>query len=290
MQVTIDTGAGFCFGVEQAIRKAENELSPGEKLYCLEDLVHNTTEMQRLRDAGLEVVSHDELLRIPGKRLMLRAHGEPPSTYLLAKQLGIELVDATCPIVMKLQERIRRDYEESSGAIQLVIIGKEGHPEVTGLRGQTNNQAIVVGSEAEIDRIDFSRPVRLYAQTTIDQMVYDSLAEAIRKKMTEQGNEDLVVNRSFCRQVSGRSKGIRSFAASHDVILFVSDPKSSNGAFLFQVCREANPRSYFICEPSDVDYSWLDGAQTVGITGATSTPAWLMQQVADAITSGGVIN
>jgi 4-hydroxy-3-methylbut-2-en-1-yl diphosphate reductase len=284
MKVTVDPDAGFCFGVENAIAVAESELATGRKLYCLEDIVHNSTELHRLMELGLQMISHADIPGYAGERVLVRAHGEPPETFRIAEENKIIVIDATCPIVTKLQERIGKCYAEESGKnIQIVLFGKKGHAEITGLMGHAGNKAIVVSGDEDLGSLDFSRPVRLYSQTTMDIDAYEEIAEKIKDRMQELLNDDLVVNNSYCRQVSRRSHTLREFAASHDVVIFVSDKKSSNGTFLFNVCKAVNEKCYFINDPTDIEPAWFAGTSFVGITGATSTPSWLMQRVADAI-------
>ena len=284
MNVTIDPDAGFCFGVDRAIATAETELAKKGKLYCLDEIVHNTSELERLKAEGLTIISHAELPGLSGERVMIRAHGEPPGTFALAGELGIELIDATCPIVIKLQQKIRKSYEEDfpKGA-QIVIFGKKGHAEVVGLSGQTGGNAIIISGAADLNLPDLSKPVRLFAQTTMDHDAYESIAGQLRAKMKLLKNDDLIVNNSFCRQVSGRSANLKEFASSNDLVLFVSDRKSSNGAFLFNVCRSVNKNSYFIHERSELIPAWFSETESVGITGATSTPVWLMNDIAEAV-------
>lgn len=280
----VDPDAGFCFGVENAVAIAETELAVSNSLYCLEDIVHNSTELQRLVESGLKIVSHDDLPAISGERVLIRAHGEPPETFRMAEEQKIRVLDATCPIVTKLQERIGKCYREESGKnIQIVIFGKKGHAEVLGLSGHAGNQALVVSSAKDLELIDFTRPVRLYSQTTMDIDAYEKIADLIKTNMQAHENDDLVVNNSYCRQVSRRSHTLREFAAEYDVVIFVSDTKSSNGAFLFNVCKSVNHRSHFVHDESELDPSWFYGESSVGVTGATSTPSWLMQRVAEAI-------
>jgi 4-hydroxy-3-methylbut-2-enyl diphosphate reductase len=283
MDVTVDPEAGFCFGVERAIAIAQTELVKSGKLYCLEDIVHNTAELERLKEAGLTVITHADLPAMAGQRVILRAHGEPPETFAMAESLGIGIIDATCPIVAKLQERIRKsNKDEASSGAQIVIFGKKGHPEVTGLIGQTDN-AVVISKADDLSMLDFSRPIRLYSQTTMDHDAFEAMAALIKARMQKLKNDNLIVNNSLCRQVAGRSYSLKEFASSFDVVIFVSDKKSSNGAFLFNVCRSANPNCYFIHEPSEINPDWFNEARSVGITGATSTPQWLMEEIAGAV-------
>ncbi len=281
MKVTVDPDAGFCFGVENAIAVAESELATHPVLYCLEDIVHNKTELQRLIDLGLKVISKEDLPNLSGKYVLVRAHGEAPETFRIAEENKVKMIDATCPIVTKLQERIGKCFKEDSGKkIQIVIFGKKGHAEVIGLLGHAGNIGVVVSDEKDLEQLDYSRPVRLYSQTTMDIEAYEEIALIIKERMKEHFNDDLVVNNSYCRQVSRRSQTLRIYAARHDVLIFVSDPKSSNGIFLFNVCKNANPRSYFVKGESDIDSKWFQLTDTIGITGATTTPSWLIQGVA----------
>jgi len=284
MKVTVDPDAGFCFGVENAIAMAESELAVSPKLYCLEDMVHNATELHRLMELGLQMISHADLPGYAGEKVLVRAHGEPPETFRMAEENRIKIIDATCPIVTKLQERIGKCFKEESGKnIQIVIFGKKGHAEVIGLMGHAGNKAIVISNSDDFIQLDFSRPVRLYSQTTMDIDTYEEIAEQIKERMLTFMNDDLVVNNSYCRQVSRRSHTLREFAAAHEVLIFVSDEKSSNGAFLFNVCKTVNEKSYFIHDVTGLDPLWYKGVDSVGVTGATSTPSWLMQRVADSI-------
>lgn len=284
MHVTIDPDAGFCFGVEKAIRTAEAQLDHQQSLYCLGDLVHNKAELDRLRKKGLTIISRQDLSQMEGARILLRAHGEPPETYRLASQAGVSILDATCPIVLKLQQKIRETVlAHQDEAIQVVIFGKKGHPEVEGLLGHSAGKAIVVHNEADLDQLNYTIPIYLFSQTTMSNEEYRIISELIRERMNAYSNEKLVISKSFCRQVSGRTESIKKFAASHDVIIFASDRNSSNGAFLFQVCFAANSRSYFIHNASEIDATWLKNADSIGVTGATSTPGWLMDEIAGTI-------
>ena len=277
MTVEIDNDSGFCFGVLSAIGKAEDELRHGGRLFCLGDIVHNGIECERLQGLGLQTINHEQLSSLKGAKVLLRAHGEPPSTYQTAQRNGITLIDATCPVVLKLQQRIHRQYQEldpSNG--QIVIFGQKGHAEVLGLVGQTDGTAIVIESADEIDRIDFSKDIFLYSQTTKSASGYNQLIEKIAERVP-QGRK-FIHNNTVCGQVSHRRENIREFASRHDVILFVSGRKSSNGKVLFNECLNVNPRSYMIEDKEDIDFSILEGAESVGICGATSTPKWLMEK------------
>ncbi len=280
--VEIDASSGFCHGVVGAIRKAEEELERTDvPLYCLGDIVHNNDEVERLERKGLSTITHDDLPRLKGARVLLRAHGEPPSTYDLARSLGIEIVDATCPVVLMLQRRIKETYDNDSSHPQIVIYGKAGHAEVNGLVGQTNGEAIVVENLSQLDRIDFNRDIALYSQTT---MSLSGFAEMTRE--IERRKADGVEFRYFdtiCRQVANRVNHLRDFAAAHDVVLFVAGVKSSNGKVLFKECLDVNPRTYLVSGSADFDAAWIENAASIGICGATSTPRWLMEQVRDTV-------
>jgi len=282
MTVEIDNDSGFCFGVLSAIGKAEDELRHGGRLFCLGDIVHNGMECERLQGLGLQTINHEQLSSLKGVKVLLRAHGEPPSTYQTAQRNGITLIDATCPVVLKLQQRIHRQYQEldpSTG--QIVIFGQKGHAEVLGLVGQTDGTAIVIESADDIDRIDFSKDIFLYSQTTKSASSYSQLIEKIAQRVPS--DRKFVHNNTVCGQVSHRRENIREFASRHDVILFVSGRKSSNGKVLFSECLNVNPRSFMIESREDIDINILDGAQSVGICGATSTPKWLMEECRDYI-------
>lgn len=284
MKVTIDPGSGFCFGVNRAIQTAEAELQAGNPVYCLGEMVHNKVQMDQLKAKGLKVIAHDDLPALKGQKVMVRAHGEPPETFKLLKDLGITVLDATCPIVTKLQERINESFISGRPTnSQVVIYGKSGHAEVAGLNGNAGNAAIIVSSKEEFEKIDFSKPIRLFSQTTMDAEGYQSIGETILQRMNENGNNDLVVNKSVCRQVSGRAPALRSFAAAHEVIIFIGGSNSANGAYLFSVCKTINERSYYISNSEDIDIKWFEGSNSVGVTGATSTPGWLIEQVAQSI-------
>lgn len=278
--VEVDKESGFCPGVVSAIQKAEVELQTRPKLYCLGDIVHNSMEVKRLEDQGLVTISREELSKLHDTKVLLRAHGEPPSTYQLAAAQGIEIVDATCPVVLQLQKKIRRIFEQEPDS-QIVIYGKHGHAEVVGLVGQTQNAAIVVERDEELDKIDFSRPVRLFSQTTMSVDGFRQLSAEIAQRMTDPSQ--LQTYDTICRQVANRIPHMREFASRHDVVLFVSGRKSSNGKALFEVCRSANARSFFVSQPEEVSLDMLAEAKSIGICGATSTPRWQMEQVANYV-------
>lgn len=280
MKIEIDEGSGFCFGVTTAIKKAEEELATGSELYCLGDIVHNGMECERLHNMGLKTINHDEFATLHDKKVLLRAHGEPPSTYLEAQANGIEIIDATCPVVLQLQRRIKRQYDANPEA-QIVIFGKNGHAEVLGLVGQTDQKAIVIEHADEACRLDFSRDIYLYSQTTKSLDEFHAIIDYIQAHISPEATF-----KSFdtiCRQVANRMPNICSFATKHDLILFVSGRKSSNGKVLFNECRRVNANSYLIEGPEEIKSEWLEGVTTVGICGATSTPKWLMEKCREAI-------
>ncbi len=287
MQVTIDPHSGFCFGVVYAIGVAERELHKNPLLYCLGDLVHNNMEVERLKKAGLVIISREDLYELYDCKVLIRAHGEPPETYKIALQNRIELIDASCPIVLNLQNAIRRAYLEMLQRDgQVVIYGKEGHAEVKALIGQTQETAVVIGNEDDLVKIDFSRPVRFYSQTTKSVDGFHKMVKMIGDRMeaVSMGKPvDFEWNDTVCRQVSNRSAKIREFAEEYDVVVFVSDQKSSNGMVLFQECKNINPLTKLVSGFSEVERAWFDNARTVGICGATSTPFWLMEEIANGI-------
>lgn len=280
MIIEIDSESGFCFGVTTAIFKAEEELDKTGHLYCLGDIVHNSNEVERLKKKGLETITHEQLSQLHDVKVLLRAHGEPPATYNIARRNNIEIIDATCPVVLQLQRRINKSYnaEQSDGRPpQVVIYGKRGHAEVNGLVGQTDGNALVIESLAEIDKIDFKRDIYLYSQTTKSLQGFKAIVEEIKKRIGEG-----VEFRSYdtiCRSVANRIPQIRQFASRHELILFVCGSKSSNGKILFGECLDANPNSHMISNESEILPEWLSGKKSIGICGATSTPRWLMNQV-----------
>ena len=287
MNINIDANSGCCFGVVYAIQMAEDELEENGKLYCLGDIVHNNMEVDRLKSKGLEIINHEQLKELKDAKVLIRAHGEPPSTYLIAAQNNIELIDASCPVVLKLQNRVRSGFdatEESGG--QLVIFGKEGHAEVNGLVGQTGGKAIVVMTEADLDKIDYTKPIQLFSQTTKSTKGFMNLKKQIENRIIAAGGDDKLLfeaNDTLCRQVSNREPQLKVFAQNHDVIVFVSGQKSSNGRVLFETCKAENEKSYFISEPSELNPAWFENAQNIGICGATSTPMWLMESIQENI-------
>ena len=282
MLIEIDDKSGFCFGVVRAITEAESALSDGGEVSSLGDIVHNRMEVQRLEALGLKTVTHSDLPTLGGKRLFIRAHGEPPRTYRTARELGIEIIDATCPVVARLQRRVVEAYEEMAPrGGQVVILGKRGHAEVVGLTGQVEDRAIVVERKEDLEQIDFTRPVFFLSQTTQSIALFEQLGDEILRRHASP--DEVRIVDTICRQVSGREQHLEGFAARFDVVIFVCGRKSSNGKVLFEVCRRTNPRSYNIEEAGELDPAWLEGVSTVGICGATSTPKWLMEQVRDRI-------
>ena len=282
MRVEIDKRSGFCFGVIKTIKSAESELKLADKLYCLGDIVHNGMEVERLEKMGLHSISREEYMELKDCKVLIRAHGEPPETYEHAKKNNIELIDATCPVVLTLQEKVKGSYEKIKNQNgQIVIFGKKGHAEIIGLDGQVDKNAVVLESIEDVNLIDFSRPVSLYSQTT--KRVEDFYAIAEKVKASMKPGVPLEIKDSICRQVSNRVPNLKQFAKQFDVLLFVAGHKSSNGRYLFTVCKEENPQTYHISRTSEIDTDWLKGAESVGICGATSTPNWLMEEVAEWI-------
>ena len=279
IQIEIDNGSGFCFGVTTAIKKAEEELAQGETLYCLGDIVHNGMECERLHQMGLITINHDDLRELHDVKVLLRAHGEPPETYELARQNNIEIIDATCPVVLKLQKRIKEQYELGSG--QIVIFGKKGHAEVLGLVGQTQSNAIVIENFDEVEKLDFSRDIYLYSQTTKSLDEFHRIIDYIQTHISSEARFQSFD--TICRSVANRMPNISLFAAKHDLVLFVCGRKSSNGKVLFNECLRVNPNTHLVEGPEEIDPQWLDGISTVGICGATSTPKWLMEQCRDKL-------
>lgn len=282
--VEIDSRSGFCHGVVTAIRKAEEELDRSDApLYCLGDIVHNSDEVERLERKGLSTITHSDLGRLAGARVLLRAHGEPPSTYAEAESLGIEIVDATCPVVLQLQRRIKAAYDAPGPRPQIVIYGKAGHAEVNGLVGQTDGEAIVVENPGQLDRVDFNRDIALYSQTTMSLQGLAAMVDEINRRKAP--GISFTYHDTICRQVANRVNHLREFASAHDVILFVAGAKSSNGKVLFKECLDVNPRSYLLSHSGDFDPAWISEAGSIGICGATSTPRWLMEEVRDSVNS-----
>ncbi len=282
LNIEIDEHSGFCFGVTTAIRKAEEELQKGEKLYCLGDIVHNRIECDRLERMGLITINHDEFRKLHNAKVLLRAHGEPPATYETAKQNNLEIIDATCPVVLKLQQRIKKKWQETKGTeSQIVIYGQAGHAEVLGLVGQTHGAAIVIEKSSQIDCIDKNKDTYIYSQTTKSLEGYKQVMHEIKEYINS--DKQCESFNTVCGQVANRLDGIGSFAKSHELIFFVCGKKSSNGRILFDECRKMNPNSYQIEGPEDLDLTLTRGVESIGICGATSTPKWLMENCRQAI-------
>ena len=294
MKVTIDKNSGYCFGVEFAIQMAEDEMLDGNNLYCLGDIVHNDMEVQRLHKKGLRIIDRNDLTKLRDCKVLIRAHGEPPETYQLALANNIELVDASCPVVLKLQNRVKNAFdhvEDIEG--QIVIYGQPGHAEVIGLTGQTRGKAIIVMHDEDLDKIDFTRPVTLFSQTTKSTKGFYRIKAIIEERLAQANNSldtvEFHANDSICRQVLNREPQLQRFAQEQDVIIFVSSKKSSNGKALYSVCLAENERSYFIANEDELQPEWFADAEHVGVCGATSTPMWLMEQVATGIRSLDVL-
>lgn len=282
VRIDIDSNSGFCFGVVTAIAKAEEELATNAPLYCLGDIVHNSEEVLRLRAKGLRTITHADLESLRGARVLLRAHGEPPSTYHMANRNDITIVDATCPVVLKLQQRIKKAYDQARSEgrhLQIVIYGQSGHAEVNGLVGQTDGSAIVIENADQLDRIDFDTDISIYSQTTKSLDGFKDIIERIAARVAPGVRFEY--SDTICRQVANRVELLRDFARTHDVILFVAGEKSSNGKILFKECHDVNSRTFMISSPENLDSEWLKDAVSVGICGATSTPRWLMERVAE---------
>lgn len=289
MQVTIDEYSGFCFGVTSAIEAAERELQKGQ-LFCLGDIVHNGQEVERLDKLGLETIDYDDLRTLHNVRVLLRAHGEPPSTYHIARRNNIDIIDASCPVVLHLQKRIRETYQSLHGkntGAQIVIFGKKGHAEVIGLEGQTNNTAIVIEHMADLNKIDFTRPIYLFSQTTKSVEEFETIVEEIKKQSTAH----FEYHNTICKNVANRVKRLQAFAQSNDVVIFVGGQKSSNAKVLYNNCLEVNPSTIFVSSTEDITTDILQlchQAERVGICGATSTPKWLMENVKQHIENHGI--
>lgn len=278
--IEIDGKSGFCFGVSHAINKAEEQLQKGEKLVTLGDIVHNQKEIERLEAQGMKTLSYSDFETLENKKVLFRAHGEPPESYERAKANNLQVIDGTCPVVLKLQERVRNAWEAMKKVNgQVIIFGKKGHAEVIGLAGQTGNQALIISSIDDLSAIDFNRPIELFSQTTSSIHAYQYLIDQIQKK-AKAGFRN---NDTICRQVSNREPRLRSFVKNFDVFIFVGGKKSSNAKFLYQICKETNPNSYLISNADEIDFNWFSNKKKAGISGATSTPLWLMQQVAEFI-------
>jgi 4-hydroxy-3-methylbut-2-enyl diphosphate reductase len=290
MVVEIDRQSGFCFGVQNAVEIAEKALSKGEKVFSLGPIVHNDKEVERLSTLGLVSIDHEEFNKLKNCKVLIRAHGEPPETYTIADKNNITIIEATCPIVKRLQSKIKDTWHKTNvGMGQVVIFGKPGHAEVVGLLGQINNEGILVSGPEDIPKIDITRPVYLFAQTTMSVKGYNHFTDILRSKIRESGISDpdqiLTVNRTICGQVSNREPHLMSFARKHDIIIFVSGRESSNGKMLYSVCKNINPDTYLISSPEELDKSWFTGKKLAGICGATSTPKWLIENIQDIISN-----
>jgi 4-hydroxy-3-methylbut-2-enyl diphosphate reductase len=290
MKVEIDSKSGFCFGVQNAVEIAEKALQKGEKVFSLGPIVHNDREMERLSSMGLVSINHEEYRKLRNCKVLIRAHGEPPETYETAEKNNITIIEATCPIVKRLQSKIRNAWlATKEGRGQVVIFGKEGHAEVVGLQGQINNEGIIVSGPDDLDRVDVTHPVNLFSQTTMSVKGYNRLVEMLRERMKEKGicdtEKNLISNRTICGQVSNREPHLKVFAKKHDTIVFVSGKESSNGRMLYSVCRDVNPDTHFVSSPEEIDRSWFKNKRSVGICGATSTPKWLIEKVRDIVSN-----
>ena len=282
MKIEIDNNSGFCFGVMRATTTAESELSKEQPLYCLGDIVHNGQEVERLTKLGLTTIDHTQLAQLQNARVLLRAHGEPPHTYELAHKNNITIIDATCPVVLKLQQKIKQAYNNHPEA-QIVIYGKIGHAEVIGLEGQTNGNAIVIEDENDLHKINFNQPIILFSQTTKSIEGFNKLVEIIKTKITD--NLHFEYHDTICRNVANRIPNIKEFASQFDVVLFVAGAKSSNGKVLFNECLSVNPRTYLVSSAEELNPEWLKDVESIGICGATSTPKWLMETIKQKVTT-----
>lgn len=290
MVVEIDRQSGFCFGVQNAVEIAEKALLNGEKVFSLGPIVHNDKEVDRLSSLGLVSINHEEFEKLKNCKVLIRAHGEPPETYKIAEENNLTIIEATCPIVKRLQSKIRETWlKTKEGAGQVVIFGKPGHAEVVGLLGQINNEGILVSGPYDFSKIDISKPVYLFSQTTMSVKEYSNLSDILRTKMEEKGifepGKSLVINKTICGQVSNREPHLKTFAKKHDTIIFVSGSESSNGKMLYSVCKNVNQDTHFVSSPDEIDKSWFTGKKSVGICGATSTPKWLIENIHDIISN-----
>jgi 4-hydroxy-3-methylbut-2-enyl diphosphate reductase len=290
MVIEIDKNSGFCFGVQNAVEIAEKALRAGEKVFSLGPIVHNDREVERLLTMGLKSIDHDQFRNLRNCKVLIRAHGEPPETYITAQENNITIIEATCPIVKRLQSKIKQTWlktREDNG--QIVIFGKPGHAEVVGLLGQTNNEGILVSKPEDYTKIDVSRPVYVFAQTTMSVKDFRTFTERLELRIREEGNQDpasiLKVNNTICGQVSNREPRLIEFSRKHDVIIFVGGKESSNGKILYSVCKNINPDTHFVSSPEEIDKSWFNDNKSVGICGATSTPKWLLENVRDYISN-----
>jgi 4-hydroxy-3-methylbut-2-enyl diphosphate reductase len=290
MEVEIDKQSGFCFGVQNAVEIAEKSLLNGEKVFSLGPIVHNDKEVDRLASLGLATIDHEEFRNLRNCKVLIRAHGEPPETYITAEKNNITIIEATCPIVKRLQSKIRETWlRTKQGKGQVVIFGKPGHAEVVGLLGQINNEGILVSGTDDFNKIDISKPVYLFAQTTMSVNEYKNLTDNLLKKMEENGitepDKNLIINKTICGQVSNREPHLKAFAKKHDTIIFVSGRESSNGKMLYSVCKKVNPDTHFVSSHEEIDKSWFTGKKSIGICGATSTPKWLIENIRDIISN-----
>ncbi|MDO9341581.1 MAG: 4-hydroxy-3-methylbut-2-enyl diphosphate reductase [Bacteroidales bacterium] len=290
MVVEIDKQSGFCFGVQNAVEIAEKALLRGEKIFSLGPIVHNDKEVERLSTLGLASIDHDEFRKLKNCKVLIRAHGEPPETYITAEKNNITIIESTCPNVKRLQSKIKETWlKTKEGNAQVVIFGKPGHAEVVGLLGQINNEGILVSGPDDFQKVDITRPVYLFAQTTMSVKEYRNFTDILRFKMEENGISDpdmnLIINKTICGQVSNREPHLKVFARKHDTIIFVSGRESSNGKILFSVCKNINPDTHFVSSPEEIDKSWFKGKKSVGICGATSTPKWLIENIRDIISN-----
>lgn len=279
--IEIDEKSGFCFGVVNAIKRAEEELAKGETLYCLGDIVHNGQEVERLSQMGMITINHEQLKELHDVKVLFRAHGEPPSTYEIAQKNNINLIDASCPVVLRLQKKIKNSYDTAPGEQQVLIYGKKGHAEVIGLLGQTNDNAIVIENEDDLNKVDFSKNIHLFSQTTKSLEGFNNLVGTISDKM--QNSAEFKFSDTICRQVANRMPNIATFAQKKDIVIFVSGQKSSNGKVLYEHSKKINPNTFLISEPEEVDNLDIDTSKDIGICGATSTPRWLMEEVAERV-------
>ncbi|MFV0500448.1 MAG: 4-hydroxy-3-methylbut-2-enyl diphosphate reductase [Bacteroidales bacterium] len=287
MEVIIEKSSGFCFGVVSAIDLVEKELLTSSSLYCLGEIVHNDMEVERLEKMGLKTISIEDMQELRDTKVMIRAHGEPPSTYDLAKKNNIEIIDATCPIVLKLQKDVHKAYlEAKENGGQILIFGKKGHAEVIGLVGQCDGNAIVISSQEDLVDVDFTKPIYLFSQTTMSKEKFEIISQTITQRAKENNPnyiKELNIKNSICKRVCSRTDDLKEFAKEMDVVLFVSGKKSSNGQYLYNLCKEANINTYFISEIEEIKKEWLETANKVGITGATSTPMWLMEEISEKV-------
>ena len=286
MKVDIEEYSGFCFGVENAIKLTEKALEKGEEIYCLGHIVHNEVEVSRLQKMGLKTINHDEFQRLKNSKVVIRAHGEPPETYRIAKKNNIEIIEATCPIVKSIQKKVRNHYDTTGDEVQSLIFGKREHAEVVGLLGQTEGNSILISDIEDIDKINFGRPSEIFSQTTRSREKYAEIIKEIKRRYHKAGHEPvkmLKVNNTICGQVANREPRLRQFCRKHEVIVFVSGKSSSNGRMLYEVCSGINPDTHFISNVSEINGSWFENVSSVGVCGATSTPRWLIKEVAKKI-------